>query len=179
MHAAIRSRAALPSASNPSWYRECVGETVARSCAWIALASGTLAALLLQPRAHPQHAKGAALALELVRMGPEGQLRTPDSFLSEDRFKVMLTCPPAWRGFADVLTFQEAETTAPLATQRIDSCGNRRALQGAFRLTGSAAVTMCVVFSANAPLDRDQLPNMPSAQAENWVCQTLQPTRLP
>ena len=149
-----------------------------RSSAWIALASGTLAALLLQPREPPQHVKGGELALELVRVGPEGQLRTPNGFLSEDRFKVVLTCPPAWRGYVDVLAFQGAETTAPLTTQRIDSCGNRRTLQGAFRLTGNTVISVCVVFSANAPLDRDRLPNMPSLPAEDWVCQTLQPNSV-
>lgn len=143
-----------------------------RSITWLALASG--AALLLLAPLERQHAKGGELALELVRMGPEGQLRTPDSFLEEDRFKVLLTCPPGSSGYADVLVFQAGRASVPLEVQRIDSCGNRRTLQGAFRLTGSAPSEICV-FLSSTPLDRSQLPNTSSALNARGVCQMLSP----
>jgi hypothetical protein len=149
---------------------------VAKSPAWIGLVSGAAAFLPLEPH-DQQPAKGGELALELVRVGPDGQLRRPDRFLHEDRFKVLLTCPPGSRGYADVLAFQDGQTTAPLDTQRVDDCGNRRTLQGAFQLTGSSATTICVVFSASSALGRSQLPNMPNTLADDWVCQTLLPVR--
>jgi hypothetical protein len=146
---------------------------VARPAPWIALASGAAAFLVLTPCEAPQ-VKGGELALELIRMGPEGQWRTPDRFLNEDRFKVLLTCPPRWRGYADVLAFQGSEATAPLVSQRIDSCGNRRSLPGAFQLTGSAPATICAIFSELEPLDRSALPDTPNILSDHWVCRTLE-----
>jgi hypothetical protein len=135
------------------------------------------AVLLLAPRFGGEHAKGGELALELVRMGPEGQLRTPDSFFEDDRFKALLTCPPGRNGYVDVLVVQDGHASTPLDAQRIEQCGNRRTLSGAFRLTGTAPAQICVMF-ASTRIDRSQLTGNALPLGADSVCETVTPAGI-
>lgn len=91
--------------------------------------------------------KGEMLALELVRVSASsGQLREPTGFVPGDRFKLLLTCPPALGGELRVRVFQADEVFEPLARQRLDACGNRRSLAGALQLDGEQPVDVCVVM---------------------------------
>lgn len=115
----------------------------------------------LQPMA-PGGVKGAELAIELIRVGAEGeQPLDPSRFAPGDRFRIALSCPPALAGKVRMLVFQAGERFEPLPAQTLASCGNRRMLQGAFRLDGDAPVDVCVVLGdadLSAASAREALP---------------------
>ncbi|CAN5860192.1 hypothetical protein BH11MYX2_BH11MYX2_19660 [soil metagenome] len=72
------------------------------------------------------------------------------TFAPGDRWKIVLTCPPAGEIHTDV-TVTELDSNAsadhPLAPATI-ACGNRVVLPGAFTLTGAHANRVCVAFDA-------------------------------
>ncbi|HEY4177638.1 MAG TPA: hypothetical protein VGM90_12420 [Kofleriaceae bacterium] len=72
------------------------------------------------------------------------------TFAPGDRWKLVLTCPPADEVHTDV-TVVELDTKPypdrPLAPATI-ACGNRVVLPGAFTLTGAHANRVCVSFDA-------------------------------
>ena len=89
--------------------------------------------------------KGGAVALSLVRLDAQGRLLEPVRFAPGDRFKLLVTCPPALQGPVRVLIFQAEAVYEPLPPQAL-RCGNRVALPGAFRLDGSRPVQVCAVL---------------------------------
>ena len=109
---------------------------------------GRLAALPLLI-ALASHAKGDAFALELVRIDAEDRSQEPTHFSPTDRFKALITCPPAWRGVVGVVVYQAGKSYVPLPLQALESCGNRRTLPGAFRIDGSASARVCASFASN------------------------------
>lgn len=69
------------------------------------------------------------------------------TFSPGDRFKVVVTCPPAAAAWVDV----DVSGDRPLPPARI-ACGNRVVVPGAFHLTGTAPNRICVrVAAASAP----------------------------
>lgn len=91
--------------------------------------------------------KGGDVALSLVRER-EGAIDTaPSTFVDADRFKVLVTCPPASDGSFDLVVFQDGAPSFPFATPTTLSCGNGVPLSGAFTLTGQSPATVCVVWS--------------------------------
>jgi hypothetical protein len=117
--------------------------------------------------------KGDGLALELVRRGAEGQLLEPTHFAAGDRFKLLLTCPPSSAGSVRVLVFQGGASFEPIAAQRLDTCGNRRPLAGAWGLDGVEAIELCAVF-AEASLDVSALRTAEELPAPH-VCVRVSP----
>lgn len=115
----------------------------------------SLACLLFVLRPQPESngivtqrtTKGAELALELVRADAQGQLLEPTHFAPGDRFKLLVTCPAERAGSVRVLVFQAGEMFEPVPAQVLSSCGNRRALAGAWAFDGDAAADVCVVFA--------------------------------
>lgn len=91
--------------------------------------------------------KGEALAVELVREHAGTTAADPALFRDGDRFSVRITCPP---GAGDVgLEVEQAGVVArPIAVPADFTCGNRVALPGAFRVTGTDPVQVCVVRGA-------------------------------
>ncbi len=76
-------------------------------------------------------------------------------YRSGDRFQVAVTCPGPDAMSADVVVYQSGEAHFPYeAAQRV-RCGNRVPLRGAFRITGTDAVEICVAVSEQS--DRDAL----------------------
>lgn len=71
---------------------------------------------------------GSELVLELVRSG--------------DRYKVVVTCGEGWLA-GEVVVRQAGVAYRPLAPVDV-RCGNRVPVPGAFRITGSEAVEVCV-----------------------------------
>lgn len=109
----------------------------------------------------PPGTKGDGLAIELIRVDARGELLPPTHFAPGDRFKVAVSCPPALAGPVTLLVFQQGQAFTPFQLERLESCGNRRVLQGAFELDGDAPVDVCVVFGAialRAAQERDALP---------------------
>ena len=82
-----------------------------------------------------------------------------------DRWKVVVTCPPAASAWIDVAVYDAGQVDRPLAPARI-GCGNRVVLPGAFSITGDRANRVCVLIGAAASPDRAQPPD---------ACVTLRP----
>jgi hypothetical protein len=152
---------------------------------WLAVASAAAVALLLVARTQPDvalpgshlraPAKGGDFAIELVRIDAQNQLRDATHFTPSDRFKVLLTCPAPWLGHADLVVYQDGRAFFPLAPQLIESCGNRRALAGAFQLDGASPASVCVAL-ARSVIDRNRLAQGAQALPELSLCTRLEPT---
>lgn len=75
----------------------------------------------------------------------------PRSFVAGDRWKLVITCPPAASAHVEV-TVAELGSDAidrPLAPSDI-ACGNRVVIPGAFRITGARANRVCVTITSAA-----------------------------
>lgn len=128
-------------------------------------------------------AKGGELAIELVRQH-RGSLADPRRFAAGDAFKVLITCPQRERMHVDVVVYQGGETFFPLPSTQLDSCGNRRNLQGAFALDGAHDAVVCAVISSHAlpPSLRAQLARGPGSLErvrDQSVCQRVEPVHEP
>ena len=82
-----------------------------------------------------------------------------------DRWKVVVTCPPAASARVEVAVLDADQIDHPLAPARI-GCGNRVAIPGAFSITGDRANRVCVRIAATAAPERAQAPD---------ACVTLRP----
>jgi hypothetical protein len=82
-----------------------------------------------------------------------------------DRWKVVVTCPPAASAWVDVAVHDAGQVDHPLAPARI-GCGNRVLVPGAFSITGDRANRVCVRVAAGEAPDRAQAPD---------ACVTLRP----
>ena len=94
--------------------------------------------------------KGGELALVLVRARQGALVEDPIDYASGDRFRIELTCPPgqvAW----EAVVFQTGQAHFPYPPGQALACGNRVALPGAFQLTGSGPVVVCVAIGAELP----------------------------
>lgn len=151
--------------------------------AWVGAAGAAAAALLvvwirgpgLDPPGSHLAVKGGELSIELVRLGVDGRMREPTQYHPDDRFKVLVSCPPPWRGVVDVVVYQDDAASFPLDAQTLDECGNRRSLEGAFRIDGTGPATVCAVL-AERGVDRRELASGVSALPERSVCQRLEPS---
>lgn len=165
----------LPAAARPP---------VARAAWGFGALVASLACLLFVMRPQPTGpsvasditTKGDALALELVRADAQGQLLEPTHFAAGDRFKLLLTCPASFAGSVRVLAFQGGAFFEPVPAQRLETCGNRRALAGAWQLDGTEAVELCAVF-ADAELDLSALKTAEELQSPH-VCARLSPAAI-
>lgn len=102
----------------------------------------------LEPRSF--HVKGGDVVVSLVREREGAIASSPTTFAEGDRFKVLLTCPPAFDGGFDVVVFQEDAPTFPFPGPATLACGNAVPIPGAFTLSGATPATVCVV-SARGP----------------------------
>jgi hypothetical protein len=87
------------------------------------------------------------------------------TFAPGDRWKIVVTCPPAASAWVDVAVYDAGQADHPLEPARI-ACGNRVMLPGAFAITGDRANRVCVRIDAAAAPDRGQPPD---------ACVTLRP----
>jgi hypothetical protein len=73
-----------------------------------------------------------------------GAIRTDArTYAPGDRWKVVVTCPPAAAAWIDVAIVDAGQVDHPLAPARI-ACGNEVAVPGAFTITGGRANRVCV-----------------------------------
>jgi hypothetical protein len=87
-----------------------------------------------------------------------------------DRWKVVVTCPPAARAWIDVAVVDPAGVDYPLAPAQV-ACGNRVVVPGAFAITGHADNRVCVRVAADAAPPRTP----PTPGEPNVACMTLRP----
>lgn len=118
--------------------------------------------------------KGGDAVIDLVRERRGSIAYTPDTFVREDRFEVVFTCPLDSALHVDVVVYQDGAPSFPLAPTALE-CGNRVVLPGAFRVTGESDATVCVVFDQNAPPNRAGIAATDPSALDQAVCTTLHP----
>jgi len=98
--------------------------------------------------------------------------RDATCFEEGERFKVLVTCPPAWTGQLAVVVFQGGKRFVPLSGGADLACGNGVPWPGAFSLDGTQEVFVCV---ARAPVVGTA--HAPEALVGEGVCARLTPRR--
>jgi hypothetical protein len=132
----------------------------------VGLATATVLAVLVWRGADEEPSlrtgvKGGELAMVLVRERDGAIEEEPTTFAPGDRFKLLVTCAAADPVHWDVVVTQGDARSYPLTPSGPLACGSRVALPGAFRLTGDAPVTVCLVVQGS-PWERDRvLPDGP------------------
>ncbi len=96
--------------------------------------------------------RGGDVALVVLREHLGEVVENPEVFGAPDRFRVAITCPPGHDTHARVFVVQGDEAALALETGADFRCGNRVALDGAFRITGGGEAHVCVVFADPPPL---------------------------
>ena len=146
-----------------------VPERARRSRWWFALPALAVAAAAVMLAVWPRdpvredlvRVKGVGDVVLGVVRERDGAIRDDaTTFLPADRWKVVVTCPPAASAWVHV----DVGGDHPLAPARIE-CGNRVVVPGAFHLTGDAPNRICLRVSAGA---------MPDAGAPS-ACVTIRP----
>jgi hypothetical protein len=89
--------------------------------------------------------KGDAVAFSLVRDDDERIDDVRGVFKGGDRFKAVVTCPPSLGATFDLVVYDKAGASFPLAPVSV-ACGNNVPLPGAFRLSGSDDETVCLTW---------------------------------
>jgi hypothetical protein len=124
--------------------------------------------------------KGGDVAIELVRERGGDVVHGAHTFLAEDRWKVLVTCPVERVLFWDVVVEDGGQASFPLSPASPLACGNHVALPGAFQLSGVETKQLCVVFSGD-PVARRRVTAGGSIDLERdvaagqAVCATLHP----
>jgi hypothetical protein len=120
--------------------------------------------------------KGDLVAFALVRDDGEPVTGPAGVFRDGDRFKVLLTCSPGTKVSFDFVVYEAGHASFPLAPARGLACGNGVPVPGAFRVTGSASQTVCVVWTeGDSGPDRVALGAASAAPAKHSLCKTLTP----
>lgn len=116
------------------------------------------------------HIRGGDVQMTVLRERRGLIAENPAGFDPRDRWKILLTCPPDQAASFSLWLQQDGETSPlPLRAEGL-RCGNRVAVPGAFRITGSSEATICVTWgSAGSPTDtRDR-------DLSESVCHRLSP----
>ena len=112
-----------------------------------ALAAAALAIVVLRPRPREDVVaiKGVGeVVISTVRERAGAIREDARTFLPGDRWKVVVTCPPAAHVRIDV----RVDTDHPLSPAEL-ACGNRVVVPGAFTLTGTRANRVCARVSSD------------------------------
>jgi hypothetical protein len=109
------------------------------------------------------------VAFTLVRDDGE-RISGPDGLYRDgDRFKAAITCPPGGGVGFDVVVREGDRESFPLAPVTHFACGNEVPVPGAFRLTGHADETVCLVWNESGAVDRSDSASLDS------LCKHLSP----
>jgi hypothetical protein len=119
--------------------------------------------------------KGNDITFSLVREEEGLVVEAGGSYKDGERMKALVTCPPGMRAGFDLVVFERGEAVFPLAPEADASCGNAVALPGAFRLTGHARMTVCLVWNDDAPVDRDEVRRLSPDALPHALCKVLEP----
>lgn len=156
---ANRAKPDLPEAADPrsEWTR---GTRRTPRWWWAAAAAAGLAAIaaivliVRVPRPGPSGGLGAVavkgvgeVALELVRERAGAIRSGATTYAHGDRWKVIVTCPPAVSVRVEITVSDGATVDRPLAPAQI-LCGNGVVIPGAFAITGIATHRVCASVSA-------------------------------
>ncbi len=122
--------------------------------------------------------KGGDVSFVLVRDDESFVAEAGGPYRDGDRFKAVVTCPPGTNATYDLVVYERGDASFPLAAPTQLPCGNAVPMPGAFRLTGTAPLTVCVVWN-DGPTDRAWLSRMPYHALPSARCMTLTPARAP
>jgi hypothetical protein len=146
---------------------------------WLAVVLAASAVVLLVVRFGPAGepriggrriaVKGGDVTVELVRERDGSIAWEPTSFSTGDRFKLLLSCAPPLRVYADLVVLQSDGAAFPGAASFI-GCGNRVPLPAPFRITGAGGATICVALDPAAPPSRARLAGGEGAASGPHVC---------
>ena len=89
---------------------------------------------------------GGELVLGVVRERQGAIAEDAHRFLPGDRWKLVVTCPPAASTWVDAVVLDGGAPSYPLQPAHV-MCGNRIVVPGAFTLTGAAPNRVCVRVS--------------------------------
>ena len=106
--------------------------------------------------------KGGDVTIELVRERAGSVAWEPTSFTANDRFKLLLTCAPPLRVYADLVVLQSDGPAFPAAASLI-GCGNRVPL-------GPGDASICVALDPDGPPSRAHLAGGERAVPGPHVC---------
>ncbi|MET0287048.1 MAG: hypothetical protein ABW352_21370 [Polyangiales bacterium] len=87
--------------------------------------------------------KGGEVAITLLSERTGSTVR---GYRDGERFKLLVTCPPAYSSRLAVVMFQDGQRYQPLAPADL-ACGNQVPWPGAFTLDGAGEVEVCVTWS--------------------------------
>jgi hypothetical protein len=175
---AVRAKAAPPG-------RLLVLRRLAPVIAGIAIAAAMLMILGRRPTVDPStpgdmdptspRTKGGSVGFALVR-DDEGLVAEAGGIYRDgDRWKALVTCPAGMRAAWDLVVFERGEAAFPLEPQPDLACGNHVALPGAFRTTGHAPMTVCLVWNDGALVDRGSLRGASPSTLPHAACKVLAP----
>jgi hypothetical protein len=151
----------------------------APAIAAIAVAAGVL--LLVSRKPHElepvpgARPKGGDVSFILVRDDEQSVDGSAGSYRDGDRLKAVVTCPPGMKASWDLVVYERGEAAFPLAAQSDLACGNAVPLPGAFRTTGRERMTVCLVWTDGALVDRDALRASAPSSLAHASCKVLEP----
>jgi hypothetical protein len=149
-----------------------VGSLAAAAALVLSLRGSKPAATLAQSDPGGNRVKGDAMAFSLVRDDGERIPGTEGVYRDGDRFEAIVTCPPGGNVEFDLVVHDVGGASFPLEHARELACGNEVRLPGAFRLTGDAEETVCLVWSEGAPPDREELASRGKSD-DRALCKVL------
>jgi hypothetical protein len=120
--------------------------------------------------------KGGDVSFVLVREDETVFAEAGVSFRDGDRFKMVVTCPPGSHVALDAVVWDSAGASFPLTVPSTFQCGNGVALPGAFRVTGTDVMTVCLLVKDADAIDREDVRRGGrSAMSRETPCKTLTP----
>jgi hypothetical protein len=120
--------------------------------------------------------KGGDVAFVLVRDDEQLVVEAGGVYREGDRWKAVVTCPSSMRASWDLVVFDRGEAAFPLAPSAELVCGNDVPLAGAFRTTGRDPMTVCLVWSEGAAVDREALRLASPETLPRASCKILEPS---
>ncbi|MDB4946755.1 MAG: hypothetical protein JWP97_6289 [Labilithrix sp.] len=119
--------------------------------------------------------KGGGIDFVLVRDDDHEIAEAGGTYRDGDRWKALVTCPAGVHAAWDLVVLDRGEAFFPLEPQGDLACGNHVPLPGAFRTTGHAPLTVCLVWSDGAAVDREALRHAAVATLPDVSCKALAP----
>ncbi len=117
--------------------------------------------------------KGGKPTLSLLREHRGDVATDPAVYVSGDRFRILVSCDSPTTSEWDVVVYQDGEAYFPFDSGQTMACGNETAIPGAFRVTGSSPVTICLVLGQPLPLRNSLEASSPEDLNENAICQQV------
>jgi hypothetical protein len=122
--------------------------------------------------------KGGDTTLSLLREH-EGDVATdPSVYVSGDRFRLLVSCASPTSSAWDVVAYQDGQAFFPFDPGQSIGCGNEVAIPGAFRVTGTSPVTICLLLGKPLPERSWLATSAPGDLNEDAACRQVSAAKL-